>query len=98
MSEPTASEQRHINRILSVGCIACHIDNGFDPAKTNPVDKPHHIRSGNGLGQRDHMRVLPLCGEHHTGPVCSIHLTRNKFIERYGTEDELLSRVEYELS
>lgn len=83
----------HFARVAALGCIACLIDG-------NPGTPPelHHPRSSAGMGQKaPDTDVLPLCHRHHRGTdhprTPSIHLDRLAFIERYGSETELLARV-----
>ena len=83
----------HFARVAALGCIACLID-GY------PGTPPelHHPRANAGMGQKaPDTDVLPLCHRHHRGTdhprTPSIHLDRLAFIERYGSETELLARV-----
>lgn len=78
------------------------------PCIQGPCDV-HHLLSGNR--RRGHMFTVPLCAWHHRavplggfsiatleahlGP--SLALTSKKFRERYGTDDELLERVNAQL-
>jgi len=50
-------------KIAALGCIVCHHAGlGETPANL------HHIREGQGLGQRaSDWLVVPLCKEHHQG-------------------------------
>ncbi len=83
----------NFERVSALGCIACLMDG-------NPGTPPelHHPRSSAGMGQKaPDTDVLPLCHRHHRGTdhprTPSIHLDRLAFIERYGSETELLARV-----
>ena len=81
----------HYDRLAALGCVACLIDGYADtPAEI------HHIRAGTGMGQRS-KQCLPLCPPHHRGtnhPLTpSIHLSKINFTLRYGSEAELLDRV-----
>jgi len=83
----------HFERVAALGCIACLMDG-------NPGTPPelHHPRSSAGMGQKaPDTDVLPLCHRHHRGTdhprTPSIHLDRLAFIERYGSETELLART-----
>ena len=91
---PIAGKARsaHFARVAALGCIACLID-GY------PGTPPelHHPRANAGMGQKaPDTDVLPLCHRHHRGTdhprTPSIHLDRLAFIERYGSETELLAR------
>lgn len=89
----TKDEKRHVSSVVALGCIACRQDGFYDtPAEA------HHPRAGAGVGKRaSHYDVLPLCPAHHRGThhpaVPSIHLAKREFINRYGTESELLEKV-----
>lgn len=77
----TASQTERWNRIRALGCIICG-----QPAAI------HHCGTGSG-GRKDHSKVLPLCHTHHQG-LDGIHtLGRKLWQERYGTEEELIERV-----
>ena len=83
----------HFARVAALGCIACLIDgNPGTPAEL------HHIRETAGGGQKAlDSDVISVCPAHHRGTdhprTPSIHLDRLAFIERYGSETELLARV-----
>lgn len=89
----TKDEKAHLSRVAELGCIACR--------KMGFPDTPaeiHHPRSGAGKGQRSsHLDAIPLCPVHHRGTMHplepSIHLDKRAFIERFGTEAELLAEV-----
>ena len=87
----TKDEKSHLNKIASIGCIACHVqDTPGTPAEI------HHPRAGTGAGKRaSHYDAIPLCPPHHRGTaglsVPSIHGSKNAFIEAFGTEAELLA-------
>lgn len=79
----TPDEIIHLDRVASLGCIICG-----SPASI------HHIRTGMGMGQRaGHFDVLPLCHRHHQG-ADGIHTIGTKvWQKKYGTEIELLKKV-----
>jgi hypothetical protein len=84
----TKAERQHLSRVAELGCIICR-----RPAEI------HHIRAGVGMGKRSsHFNVIGLCPEHHRGidhpNTPSIHLDKANFIRLYGTEAELLARVQ----
>ena len=82
----TKAEREHLNRVAELGCIICH-----QPAEI------HHLRTGMGIGQRnDHFNVLPLCPTHHRtgGYGTAIHQGRKAFEQNFGSELDLLTRVE----
>ncbi len=79
----TKAERRRFEILKSsIGCIACG----------NPVFcHAHHLLSG---GRRiSHLHTIPLCQECHVGNELSTHKTKRKFIETYGTDEELLERT-----
>lgn len=90
---PNALEARWMDAIVSFGCIACLLDG--EPGTPAAV---HHLVVGNRrLG---HGWTIPLCdpGHHQNGKPLgriSIHPGRSPaFIQRYGTERELLERLQ----
>ena len=90
--QPTVAEKAWLRAIVDFGCCACAIDG--HPGTPAAV---HHIVEGNRrLG---HRFTLPLCPGHHqpdsrSGKI-SLHPGKNKrFIACYGTERELLARLE----
>lgn len=83
----------HMGRVASLGCIACRIAG-------TPGTPPelHHPRHDAGAGQKaPDSDVIPLCPPHHRGTmhpsVPSIHRDRLVFIERFGSEADLLAMV-----
>ena len=86
------AEREHLNRITSLGCIVCR-NNGYygTPAEV------HHIRSGQGIGQRaSNYETLPLCPFHHRsgGYGNAFHAGPKVWQEKFGTERELLAQVQ----
>lgn len=81
----TKAEKKHMDRVAALGCIVCE-DLGFpdSPASIHHLDR-----------SRDHMRVLPLCPTHHQygGFGVAIHDGRRTWESNYGTESDLLVRV-----
>jgi len=84
----TKAERQHLSRLADLGCVLCRrLGLGETPAAI------HHIREGQGMGQRaSHFEAVPLCPEHHQG-ASGIHgLGRRAFERRYGlTELDLLA-------
>ena len=61
----TKDEKNWLNKISNFGCVVCKKHYEIDDA---PPANCHHIRSGQGLSQKNsHYMVLPLCWEHHQG-------------------------------
>ena len=96
---PTKAEQYHMDKVQQLGCIVCRNEgNLFVPAEI------HHVygktRKATKKGGFDaHMKVLPLCYEHHrSGIDCERYTSRHpfkaRFVSRYGTEEELLKQVD----
>lgn len=89
----TKPESEHMDRVQLLGCIACFIDGVYSPAEIH-----HILESGRRKG---HMYVLPLCVPHHRGNfdgsvdqrMVSRHPYKTRFEARYGTEAELLDKV-----
>lgn len=87
---PTIAEERFMDAIALLGCIACKKD-----GRTNPAVSIHHIDGRTKPGA--HFLTLPLCGPHHQqddsdpwGRI-SLHGRKATFQARYGTEPELLA-------
>jgi hypothetical protein len=79
----TKSQLRRMLIIKSItGCVAC-IKDDRDPVPCNA----HHMLAG---GQRiGHDHTYGLCTFHHVGEL-SIHGSKRRFLEKYGSEQELL--------
>ena len=73
-------EKEHLAKVASLGCYVCGSDAEI-----------HHIRKHTGMGLRpSHYETIPLCFVHHRTGKDSIHLGKKLFIEKYGTEQEIL--------
>jgi len=74
----TKATKRHLDRVASLGCLICE-----RPAVI------HHIRTGQGAGQRasDYL-TIPLCPDHHTqgGSGVAIHAGQKTWEALYGSE------------
>lgn len=93
----TKADNEWMDAIHSIGCIACIVQ-----GTPGTPSETHHFRDGQGSGQRsDHQESIPLCPAHHRGTdhprTPSIHMAKRAFIERFGTEQELLERTRQEL-
>jgi hypothetical protein len=87
--KPTAEEKRHMDSVAEMGCIVCAMKFIFNPAEI------HHINGK--VKEGCHFQVLPLCFEHHRKgndkePI-SRHPYKKRFESAYGTEKELLEKV-----
>ena len=81
---PTVAEKKWMEAVSNYGCIACHQDGLNVPAEIQ------HIRKHTGMGLRpSHTRILPLCRVHHRTGKISVHLGKEAFIKKYGTEEQL---------
>ena len=82
--KPNKVEREWMTKVASYGCVACEIDGLIKPAEI------HHIRKHTGMGLRpSHTRILPLCSVHHRTGKISVHLGKEAFIKKYGTEEQL---------
>lgn len=79
-----AKEKSHMAKVARLGCMIC-----------GQEAQIHHCGTHMG-GGRNHMRVIPLCVVHHTGGgyLVAIHAGKKAWQEKYGTEEELLAKVE----
>ena len=81
-----------MNKVANYGCIACEIDGKISPAEI------HHIRKHTGMGLRpSHFDTIPLCSGCHRTNKISVHLGKREFVKRYGTEQEILEKVNREI-
>jgi len=93
---PTVAEKKWLRAIVDFGCVACFLDGHSG----TPAAVHHIVEANRRLG---HRFSLPLCdpGHHQNGQargVISLHPGRSPaFIERYGTEREILARLERRL-
>lgn len=83
-----------IARLQDIGCLACRQDGNFHV----PSDLHHPTDGGRRLGDDI---VIPLCPFHHRGVgmppfpgAPSLALSKRLFVQRYGTERELLAETE----
>jgi hypothetical protein len=82
--------------VQALGCIVCRLEGlGYVEAEIH-----HVLKNGRRMG---HMFVLPLCALHHRigynhVEIVSRHPWKREFEARYGTEEQLLARVDEMLS
>ena len=89
---PNKVEREWMTKVASYGCIACEIDGLLSPAEI------HHIRKHTGMGLRpSHFDTIPLCSGCHRTNKISVHLGKREFVKRYGTEQEILEKVNREI-
>ncbi|MGH7239778.1 MAG: Ref family recombination enhancement nuclease [Candidatus Saccharimonadales bacterium] len=93
---PTKADLRRFDQLQAVGCIAHRLD-----GKPGVPSQIHHIKQGN------HQKTLPLCEWHHVGQQLdgmsqramldlfgpSLAKQKKAFVARYGTEFDLLEKV-----
>ena len=83
----TKEEKERMNKISQMGCFCC-----------GHQAEVHHIRKHTGIGLRPpHSDTIPLCSLHHRTGKDSIHLGKNLFIEKYGTEELILQKINKQL-
>ncbi|BAQ91568.1 HNH endonuclease [uncultured Mediterranean phage uvMED] len=88
----TKAEKERLQTIAEMPCYACFQDGRETNAEV------HHIRSQTGLGLRpSHFATIPLCPTHHRYGKVSVHLGKKAFVERYGTEQEILEKTNREI-
>ena len=86
----TTDEKRHLNKVASLGCIACS-NMGYEDSPA----EIHHIRGGQGLKRASHYEAIPLCPTHHRtgGYGMAFHAGKVAWEQEFGTERELLEQV-----
>ena len=88
----TKAERERLQTIANMPCYAC-----FQEGKEVPSEV-HHIRKHTGMGLRpSHFDTIPLCSGHHRTNKIYVHLGKKAFVERYGTEQEILEKVNREI-
>lgn len=87
----TNAERKHLAAVVKLGCMACRTMGIFTPDV-----EIHHIRRGQGMGQRaSHYEVIGLCAPHHRtgGHGVALHAGQRTWEANFGTESELLEKV-----
>lgn len=93
---PTVAEKAWRRAIIEFGCVACYLDGHAG----TPAVQHHIVEANRRVG---HRFSLPLCDPGHHQPdtrsgKVALHPGRNPaFIALYGTERELLARLERRL-
>ena len=88
----TKAEKERLQTIAEMPCYACFQDG------VEMQSEVHHIRKHTGLSIRpEHKFTIPLCAKHHRFGKVSVHLGKKAFVERYGTEQEILKKVNREI-
>ena len=90
--KPNKLERQRLKTIGEMPCYAC-----FQEGKEVPSEV-HHIRKHTGMGLRpSHFDTIPLCSGCHRTNKISVHLGKREFVKRYGTEQEILEKVNREI-
>lgn len=87
----TKTDKKYLECISELGCIVC-LNLGYEGTPC----EIHHIRSGQGAGQRaDDTEVIGLCHPHHRtgGYGIAFHAGKRAWEEKHGTERELLAQT-----
>lgn len=89
----TKAESAYLGRVASIGCVLCkRLGYGKTPAQI------HHVREGEGGGQRaPNWLAVPLCEPHHTGSR-GIHGNRLALLPLKADEMDLLAWTIEELN
>ena len=88
----TKAEKERLAQIGSMPCYACFQDGREVDAEV------HHIRKHTGMGLRPpHSDTIPLCYSHHRTGKISVHLGKKEFEKKYGTEQEILKKINREI-
>lgn len=85
MKKPDSFERLHMRKVAELGCCLCNI---LGYPGTPAQVQVHHIREGQGMGERSsHYLTVPLCPEHHQG-ASGIHgLGVKGFYTRYKLDE-----------
>lgn len=89
-----AEEKAHWDKIAQLPCI-------IGPDGCNYHGRAvtrHHCGTGAG-GRKDHMKVVPLCWEHHLGKegIDGKRMSKKKWQEKYATEEIMLRRTAHRI-
>jgi hypothetical protein len=107
--KPTVAEQARLDAIHAMPCLCCEIEGVSQPSRT---EANHLVDRGSRKLSGGHMATIPLCGYHHRGiplpglsaddmlfdygPSLALH--KRTFVVTYGSERELLEKVNERLS
>lgn len=83
----TAADKSRFAKLKRMGCCICGM---FYKTKTQP--EIHHIETSMGR-RKNHRRTIPLCPRHHQTDYLSVHVSKKFFEHIFGTESELLAKV-----
>lgn len=77
------AQKERAAKLSEMGCVVC----GAMPVEL------HHLFTGGG-GRKNHDYLAPLCFNHHRGQSGIHSLGRKKFARLFGTEQDLLDKLE----
>ena len=84
-----SKERQYMSDVAGIGCIVCR-NLGEDESPANV----HHIRTGNGAGQKSgNYLTIPLCHFHHQGGEGIHTLGTRVWQPKYGDELSLLNQT-----
>ena len=100
------SDQRRYDALVEYGCVACRIMGWYAQPDMN-----HLVDKGNRKASGGNKSTIPLCVWHHRAVLPNGHtnvtataafgpslaLNKRAFIQRFGTERELLAKVNSEI-
>lgn len=99
--KPTKAQAARMEAMHAIGCVACHLDKRLRQCGDTQIH--HFLRGGKRIG---HDATVPLGSWHHTGIADgtanaqmlavygpSFHRHTRAFRERYGTDAELVDKV-----
>ena len=88
----TKADKERLQTIAEMPCYACFQDG------VEMQSEVHHIRKHTGMGLRpSHFDTIPLCSGHHRTNKISVHLGKIEFEKKYGTQQEILKKVNREI-
>jgi hypothetical protein len=103
-TKPSAAQRRRLDAISKMVCVACSIAGQRQPNRT---EVHHLVDRGSRRLSGEHDATIGLCGWHHRGAIPpwpkmqlaravltygpSMALQKRAFVERYGTERDMLA-------
>jgi hypothetical protein len=103
-------DQRRYEKLIGFGCVACFI--ARNPTEGGKIEMHHLVDKGYRKHSGGNQATLPLCAWHHRGEPLIDHtaqwmkfmygpsmaLESKSFAERYGSQRELLAKVDSAIS
>jgi len=88
LSDNTKEAQRHKDKLAALGRMVCR--RLYGSHAPGPVEL-HHLRT-DGWGKGDYLTLMPLCPDHHRGPLGVHGLGTKGFAKHYGfDQNDLLA-------